>query len=128
MLQLALLVSLLGVANPVNSTRGPHILTTRELRSLIPGSYIVKSDIPESLRYMNQPEEFRQNGRYIYNSDNFEAHGTFTIKNNMVCTKTDSRAEFCRYIIVDQDRRYWLVASLEKKVVTEIKVVKTTRR
>src|SRR5262249_4794042 len=55
--------------------------------------------------------EFLRHGEYVLHSDNFESHGTYRFKGNLVCTRTEAmEAEFCRRLVRDAKGHYLIEA------------------
>jgi hypothetical protein len=83
-----------------------HVLTTSELEAVLPGSWIIDTEIPYS--FCCYPEMFYSRGEYVRHADNYEAHGTYRISDNRVCVVAEREEELCRLVMVDAKGQYWI--------------------
>lgn len=105
----------------------PHVLTTGELKSHLIGFTIIRPDLPKGQSFSDDPEQFDPNGDYVRYGDNVESQGTYTIKNDQVCTRLAKQEESCGFIILDQSGTYWLIRSLWPAHYKQISFIKTQR-
>lgn len=84
----------------------PRALTTKEIRKLLPGSY-VQEIVPAGLQDLSTPETFATDGRHIEYADNREIEGRYTIDRALVCVKDEVGRKYCRFMLVDNGGQYY---------------------
>ena len=120
---------LLAAAALAGSSAGsaPHVLTTAELRAHLIGFTISRAGLTKEKAHLDSAEQFDPNGIYVRYDDNYEAHGTYSIRNSEVCVRAEEEAETCRFIMVDSTGTYWIVKSMIPPVYKNIKFTRTER-
>ena len=119
-----MLAGMLLAAALLSPTDGPgpqsRALTTSELETVLRGTSIIDAYRPYS--FCCYPEVFLRNGDYVRHEDNFEAHGSYRIKDNQVCTKAEEEEELCRRVIVDANGEYWIGRSQPRESMRRISI------
>lgn len=115
------LASLLLSTSAASAENPPYRwLTTVELEALLRGTRIVEDDNRPSL--MLTPEEFHENGHYVLHGDNYEAHGKYRLRDDLVCARAEQRPEVCRKVLIDRSERYWIVTRTNPRSIVRISV------
>src|SRR5690349_18164027 len=83
-------------------------LNTEELNVLIVGTTMDRGDPPKSYPRPDLAEQFRSDGTYVRFDDNYQAYGTYTIRDDQICVKAEMEKQLCRSITVDRQGRYWI--------------------
>ncbi len=115
----ASVMSVLAIS-PADCRTAPHVLTTKQLKVIVPGHSIGEP----YLSYESGVEQFRRDGTYLQLGDNFQDPGTYTIKDSMICIRSESYKSLCRFLLVDNEGQYWLITDLSKKTYHKVVISK----
>lgn len=107
----ALIASVLTASlAPVTLAKGSRQLSNAELSARLVGSQ-VELVVPPEMRWLHPGEDFYKDGRYILYSHQEKSTGSYTIRDDVVCTKVESEAAACRFIFVDVDGLFWIASN-----------------
>jgi hypothetical protein len=129
--QLTVVVLLMALAPPAATEGqrdatwkpGTRPLSERELRALLPGLYVAKI-VPKEERDLSTPEMFNKDGTYISDVGGREIDGHYTVESGMVCVKDYLARKYCRFVLVDDENRYYFSKAIQPDELIPIRVSK----
>ena len=106
----AIVLAVASTANAAPRTTAarqlPRIVGRTELRHLIRGAYI--APVHQGIDELG--ELFRSDGSYAQTDGASEGEvGTYYFSGNLFCLKIARKADRCRSVLIDSDKRTWLI-------------------
>lgn len=92
---------------PTTLAKGTRQLSTAELNAKLVGREIELVVVPE-MRWLHPGEYFYRDGRYMLYGHQEKWTGSYTIRDNVVCTRVENGPETCRFIFADVDGLFWI--------------------
>jgi hypothetical protein len=86
----------------------PKRLTTHELKELFVGFSMTNGAPKPPYPRMDIRERFRIGGRYALFDHGSQDEGSYEIRDDEVCTRLPEISERCRYLVIDNEARYWI--------------------
>jgi hypothetical protein len=105
-------LALLAAAPSAGTSEPPKIqpkrLTTHKLKELFVGFSMTNGAPKPPHPRMDIRERFRVDGRYALFDHGFQDEGSYEISDDEVCTRSPEIGERCRYVVIDNEGRYWI--------------------
>lgn len=86
---------------------GTRQLSGNEIAALVTGNDIGLV-VPPELRWLEPPERFSKDGKYIRFEHRDSYDGRYSIEENALCVMVDAEPRKCRLIFLDRNGRYWI--------------------
>lgn len=93
--------------SPTTLAKGTRQLSTAELKAKLGGFEVELVVVPE-MRWLHPGEYFYRSGKYVRYEHQAKSTGSYSIRDDVVCTRVEGEAEECRFIFVDVDGLFWI--------------------